>query len=215
MKIIYIILITSFICLGCQNELISQSKHHSFNGGVEIGSGICTVIDFYSYNNGPAIPMHFGIFTYRYLKNEDYFELDLMLSKRGDHYEYKLNNYIEGHGLTLFYFDFRTSYNKRILLTKKYNSYVSFGIANAILALDPTNFSGSEFEDIWFRNYNLSGYTGLRLHRRNFRWSLIYNLSLISIIKPKYKNLIFEVNKDYKGRIYPMELSLALAYIFE
>lgn len=195
---------------------VCTAQYSPFRGGLTIGSGVSTVIDTNYINNGYGIPFHLGMLVNRDIGEKAYLELCMRISYQGNAYKYHPSStWIEGRGLTLFFFEFNTSYNRIIQLPIKLDSYYCIGVSNSITIHDPSHDSGTRFIDEHFRRYNFSLYTGLRLQKNNTRWSLIYNISPLSVVKPEYGAALVAHNPDYGGQIYLTDLSLNFAYIFD
>jgi len=194
---------------------LCTAQNSYFYGGIDIGSGISTVIDTSKINNGFSMPFHLGILTNREINKQTYLELELLLSKQGNEYNSYHAGGRERRKLSLIYFDFRTSLNKLIPLQINRDLYYCLGLSNSFTIIEPSNFSGSRFEDDHFRLYNFSIFSGLRLQKKNIRWSLLYNFSPLSVVKREYAKDLTEFNPDYGGRIYLTDLSLYFTYIFK
>lgn len=196
---------------------LCTAQNSFFNGGIDIGTGISTIIDTSKINNGYAMPLHLGVITNREIDKQTYLELELLITKQGNKYMsyYRDGGGIERRVLSLIYFDFRTSWNRLISLPLNCDPFLCIGISNSMLIVNPSNFSGSRFVDEHFRNYNFSVFSGLRIQKKNIRWSLLYNFSPLSVVRREFASDLTEFNPDYGGRIYLTDLSLHFTYIFK
>jgi len=195
---------------------VCTAQYSPFRGGLTIGSGLSTVIDTNYINNGYGIPFHLGMLVNRDIGENAYLELCMRISFQGNAYKYYPGNGVtEVRGLTLFFYEFNTSYNSIIYLPIKPDLYYCIGISNSMTIADPSNYSGTRFIDEHFKRYKFSLYSGFRVQKNNTRWSILYNLSPISVVKPEYGAALVAHNPDYGGRIYLTDLSLYFAYIFD
>jgi len=173
-------------------SVYSQDIHSPFIGVASIGTGISTIFDFQSDNNGASIPLEIGIEALKYVSTKSYFQIGFSFSSRGSRYYEKINNggivSKSWYRLTLRYLDLKVSYNRYIGSLKSMDSYFLAGLNNSYLLQQPPYSDLLEFEVSDFREYNLSAFLGVRvMTSTKSSISCKINQSLISVLDKSYK----------------------------
>lgn len=83
-----------------------------------------------------------------------------------------------------------------------------------MLIKPPAIRSALDINESYFRKYAFSVFTGVSFKRsQNFNWSISINQSLVSIVKPEFKEEIELISEEYNVYVYPVELLVSIAYI--
>ena len=169
----------------------SQDIHSPFTGVVSIGTGISTVFDFQSGNNGASIPLEIGIEALKYVTSKSNIQIGFSFSTRGSRYYEKIDNggivSKSWYRLSLRYLDLKVSYNREIGTLKGMDTYFFVGLNNSYLLQQPTYSDLFEFEVSDFRDYNISGFIGARIMTsRRSSISCKINQSIISVLDKSY-----------------------------
>ncbi len=214
-KVIFILLL-----LAVHNNGLAQNQYTPFKGAVHLGTGVSTIIDFNFDNSGFAIPFQLGIETFKFVNSRKYVAFGFSVTKRGTRYyekeEYQNYTTKSWNRLTLLYLDLPLSYHSSVSWFSKHYAFLIFGLNNSFLLKYPTYNSALEVDDEYYRRYNISLFTGLSMQKhRNFRWSLVLNQSILSILKPEYKDEIQAINEDYGVRVFPIEIIVSCAFVFD
>ena len=206
-------------------ELIyAQNKLTYFTGGIEMGFGISTVIDFRETNNKIEIPyftFHGGFFTSRYISQQAYVEFGIFGSRCGNAYtkEFCKNGAcsIEMITLNLYYLEFPITYYREISKLIGWTSFFFIGLDNGLHF--ESNMKGpsfiAEIPRNYFRDHTLSVSTGLAYEKANIRLRLHTKLALKSVIRPIFQSSVPVITNDYGGRIFPCELLVSCGIFFQ
>lgn len=209
-----------FSCVIFHNYALSQNQYTPFKGAVQLGTGLSTIIDFNPENIGILIPYQIGIGTFKYVSSSEYLAFGFTVTKRGTHYlekiEYQGGTSRTWYRLTLHYLDVPVSFHSSISWFKKHNSFFFVGLNNSVLLKYPVHRNVLHVDDEFFRVYNISIFAGISIQKhKNFRWSFKLNQSILSILKPEFKEEIQKINEDYGVRVYPIEFIVSCAYVFD
>jgi len=177
------------------------------------------VIDFNLENNGFSIPVQLGIGTFKYINSDNYISFGFNFTKRGSRYfektEYYQNTTKSWHLLALYYLDLSTSYHITVKWFKKYNTFFFAGFNNSILVTYP-KYSYFKIDEDYYRRYNFSLFSGFSIQKhKNIRWSFLLNQSILSVIRRDYWDKIKLIDDTESPKMYPFELIISCAYVFD
>jgi hypothetical protein len=213
MKVILISLLLSI-----SSFLISQTKYEPFSGGIELGVGVSTIIDFNPINNGihfPYIPYQAGLFVTKYLHPEVYLEFGIKAARHPSSFLHPPPK-DDGYNALIFYnIDLPTKVYKKILANLKGNIFGITGlIPSLIMFIDQGAYDENIINNNYFRKFYLSPCIGAGFNKENLRFQMQFSSSIISTINPKYLADLRSENPMYKNRIYPCEIILLFGYVF-
>jgi len=206
---------------------LAQNQYAPFKGSVHLGTGIGTIIDFNLDNAGFLFPIQIGVEAMKYLSPTEYLTFGFTVANRGTRYRERIESQTyrdrmmfthrstTWYVLKLLYLDVPISYHISISWFNKYDSFFLTGLNNSWLLRPPIYNGALRVDDEFFRNYNMSLFAGISIQKhRNFRWSCKLNQSILSILKPEFKKEIKEIDEKYSARIFPVELIITCAFIF-
>lgn len=216
MDIKQIIFLISILCL-FEFRMDAQNQYSPFIGSVNLGAGVCSVVDFNKDNNGLSETYQIGIGVSRYINNRSLLSFGFNVTKRGTRYVTKTYTpttvTTSTDRLSLHFLDVALTFHREINLPIKYESNVFLGINNSILIREPI-YSLYNLNTNYYRGYNASIYVGTEFHKNpNLAYSLRINQSLLSIIEREYYDAISNLDSSHSPRIFPIEILFSVIYI--
>jgi hypothetical protein len=220
----------SLLIFAATVDISAQNINDPFIGGIEIGIGFGTVIDFNFNNNKYYIgnvsdavemltylPTHVGLVTAKYLNANKYFEFGALYSRKCSFYDYHYSNgtgSIRGGGALVFHcIDLPIKYYSYAGKIFKQQMYAYGGIVPSWI-VEPTQYIGDfEIPEDCFRDFCLSVCGGLCFDKKKSRMKLHAGLAVTSVVDASYRD-IPEEDREYGGRIYPFELLFCYARMF-
>ncbi len=209
----------------------AQDIHDPIVGGIELGLGFGTVIDFNLDNNEfrvgslfdrlQYLPTHMGLVSLKYINPNKYIEVGILYSRKCSSHYYRYS-YSTSQGTG------RVSGGSALVLhcidlPLKYYSYVGNMLKQQIHAygglipswiVEPVLYVGeTSIPDECFRNIFVSVCGGLCYDKKKSRLKLHASLAVTSVVNSNYRE-IPEENRNYGGRIYPFELLFCYARMF-
>ena len=213
----------STILLIVSLNLFSQKQYMPFFGGIELGIGYSTFIDFNFESNGvmlkavpyqiPFLPYQLGFVSAKYLNSSDFLELGIFFSKRSDTYVKKSGDGWSVPFVNLYCIDFPLKFYTDLKTKFKYPLHIYGGLIPSWLFLPETGTDQSGITIDFFRSWYLSVCSGLCYDRGMLRWKLHLSMSATSIIKPLYRSG-WENTTDYGRMVYPFEALICCAFLF-
>lgn len=223
MRILFLI-----VCLVVSSEALSQKKTDPFIGGIEIGTGYGSIIDFRLDNNNfhtaylPErliwLPFKFGILTAKYLDQNEYLELGMVFARRSSSFVLYHNFRPNGHGtalpvISIYSIDFPVKYYKYAgsLFNKQMWAFGGF-IPSWIILTEGSGDWGAPGS--YARSACLSLCGGLCYEKRKSRLKFHAGLTVTSVVNADFKD-IPAAERSYGGRIHPYELMFCYARMFK
>jgi hypothetical protein len=204
-------------------SLCGQKQYMPFFGGIELGLGYSTFIDFDFESNGvmlkaipyqiPFLPYQLGFVSAKYLNSTDYLELGIFFSKRSD-------SYVKKHGdgrsipfVNLYCIDFPLKYYTDIKSKFKHPLFIYGGLIPSWLFLPETGTYQSGITSEFFRSWYLSVCSGLCYDKGMLRWKLHLSMAATGVIKPLRRSS-WKNTTDYGKMVYPFEALICCAVLF-
>lgn len=216
---IWLFIIVVFVSL----SLPAQNQYLPFFGGIELGLGYSTFIDFNSESNGvmlkaiphqlPFIPYQLGFVSAKYVNSSDYFELGIMFSKRSDSFAKKSPDGWSVPYFNLYCIDFPIKYYIDVKAKKSRPLYVYGGIIPSYIILPESGYYFPNDIELYLTSWYLSACSGVCLDKGMLRWKLHFSMAVTSITKRIHRSG-FESNTDYGESVYPFEALICCAYLF-
>ena len=222
MRILFLVLVVA-----CATDIIAQRNSEPFIGGIEIGLGYGTVIDFKTDNNGflvgylsdrlQNLPTHIGFVSAKYLNPNNYLEFGLIYSRKSSYHPYRFNDgtytVTGGTSLVLHCIDLPIKYYSYVGKMTKKHVFVFGGLIPSWI-IEPVHYvSDIGIPEECFRNFCLSVCGGLCCDRKKSRLKLHTGLAVTSVVNAIYTQ-IPEEDRDYGDRIYPLEILFCYARMF-
>lgn len=204
-------------------DISAQNIHDPFVGGLEIGLGYGTVIDFNLDNNRLSkdlwsarlfhLPIHAGFVASKFLNPNKYVEFGILYSAKNSSFvKYDFEG-ITLPALTLNCIDISVKYYSYIGKIGKQYMYVYGGLIPSWLIEPVQYYDDLEIPDNCFRNFLISICGGLCFDKKKSRLKLHTGLALTSVVNARYREIPQE-DREYGGRIYPFELMFCYARMF-
>lgn len=208
-------------------DVSGQWNSEPFVGGIEIGIGYGTVIDFNPDNNGfrvgslsdrlQYLPTHIGFVSAKYINPNKYLEFGLLYSRKSSYNAFQSNNgtYIVsgGNALVLHCIDLPIKYYSYVGKLLKQHMYAYGGLIPSWI-IEPVHYvSDIGIPEECFRNFCLSVCGGLCYDKQKSRIKLHAGLAVTSVVNTNYREIPQE-DRDYGDRIYPFELLFCYTRMF-
>jgi hypothetical protein len=218
--LIITIVISSGVC--------AQNRNDPFVGGIELGIGYGTVIDFKLDNNNFYrehllhrllwLPFQIGFVSEKYLNPNEYLEFGILFARRSSSYTKRHYSADGSYGtgvpaLDIYCIDFPLKYYAYAGKILKQQMFAYGGIIPSWI-IEPLVYSDHCLiaEDC-FRNFYFSVCGGLCFDKKKSRMKLHAGLAVTSVANAKYREIPQE-DRNYGGRIYPFELLFCYARMF-
>lgn len=218
-KFMRIVILTLLVTIYSSSvEIRAQNQYSPFVGALNIGTGICSVVDFNRDNNGFSYSYQLGIETFKFINNQDFLAIGFRFTKRGTRYIEKTyttsTTTTAVENLILHYFDIPISFHTEVNLLRRYKTYFFVGLNNSILYKKPI-YSLFNLDPVYYRDYNISAFSGitLKMHKR-FKYRIYLNQSLISVIKKEHYDDVLAINSEYSPKILSAELLVSCVFTF-
>ena len=227
MRIWFLIVIASISL-----SVYAQKIHDPFVGGIEFGLGYGTVIDFNLDNNNFYseyllhrllwLPFNIGFVSAKYLNPNEYLEFGILYSRKGSSYVERLQYSAGGvnhkstsnPALALHCIDLSIKYYFYAGKILKQQMYAFGGLIPSWL-VEPVEYEGDiSIPEDSYRNLFFSVCGGLCFDKKKSRMKLHVGLAVTSVVNSTYREIPQE-NRDYGGRIYPLELLFCYARMFK
>lgn len=210
----------TFISFG----LSAQKPFMPFFGGIELGIGYSSFIDFNLENNGVLIkalpyqiqflPYEIGIVSAKYINSTNYLELGIFFSKRSDSYVKKNRNEWSVPFINLYCFDFPLKFYLDITKDSRSPFYIFGGLIPTWIYKPDVGIDISDMTVDYFTSWYLSACSGVCFERGRLRWKLHLAMSTTSIIKTIFSTG-WEIRTDYGRKVYPFEALLSCAFMIK
>ncbi len=218
------------ILVVCLSSSVSAQKNNDpFVGGIELGIGYGTVIDFNLDNNNFYreyllqrflwLPFQIGFVAEKNLSPNRYLEFGMMFARRSSSYVARYNYKADGgytRGLPTLNFygiDIPLKYYSYVGKVLKQQMYAFGGITPSWLMRPEVGSLDWGIPDEYFRNIYLSICGGLCYDKKKSRLKLHAGLAVTSVVNADYRQ-IPQDDRNYGGRIYPFELLFCYARMF-